>query len=189
MPNFFSAFTSEVFRPLATLLVPGSIGISTWLIGLLWTFPSLKGLVSANHTESSLVVVLGVTFAGLVFEDFGSRIEEWLDHRADNATNGEHIRNWFRYLRTSFVADPIGRRYIRTLVLRLKFELGIAFSMLSAMLGIVWLVWLGLACRTAIPFLLLAVGFCTWELVEAAATHKLLACTRAELLKEIRVVR
>jgi hypothetical protein len=29
MPNFLSAFTSEVFRPLVTLLIPGAITIST----------------------------------------------------------------------------------------------------------------------------------------------------------------
>ena len=47
MPNFFSAFTSEVFRPLVTLLNPGAIAISTWFVGLVWQF----------HTLSSFAVI------------------------------------------------------------------------------------------------------------------------------------
>ena len=56
MPNFFSAFTSEVFRPLVTLLIPGAIAISTWFVGLLWQFPELRSLVYGNHAEAGLVL-------------------------------------------------------------------------------------------------------------------------------------
>jgi hypothetical protein len=189
VPNFFSAFTSEVFRPLVTLLIPGMIGISTWFVALLWAFPSIRLLVGRNHTESSLVVLVAMIFAGMVFEDFGSRWEEWLDRRADKATDGEHAKTWFMYLRSAFVSDPIGRRYVRSVVLRLKFELGIAFSMISAIGGLVWLIWLGMAFKPSLLLFLVAIVFVTWGLSEATATHQVLAQTRAELLKEIRVVR
>jgi hypothetical protein len=139
MPNFFSALTSEVFRPIATLLIPGAIGISTWFIALLWHFPDPRRRVTDNHAESSLVILLAMIFAGLVLEDFGARWETWLDNRADSCTEKLHSHQWYDYLRTAFRADPIGRRYLRGLVLRLKFELGIAFAMASAALGMVWL--------------------------------------------------
>jgi hypothetical protein len=48
MPNLFSAFTTDVFRPLATLLIPGAIGISTWFIVLIWHFPALYDLCDAK---------------------------------------------------------------------------------------------------------------------------------------------
>jgi hypothetical protein len=64
MPNFFSAFTSEVFRPLVTLLIPGAIAISTWFVGLLWHFAGLRALVYNNLTETGFIVFLAVTFAG-----------------------------------------------------------------------------------------------------------------------------
>src|SRR6266446_2005851 len=60
--NLFSAFTSEVFRPLATILIPGAIGISTWVIALMWRFEELKTLVTNNHTEASLVMLLAMIF-------------------------------------------------------------------------------------------------------------------------------
>jgi hypothetical protein len=188
MPNFFSAFTSEVFRPIATLLIPGAIGISTWFIALVWHFTDLKGLVSQNHTETSLVLLLAMMFAGLVLEDFGARWESLLDDRADKRTDKLHTREWFDYLRTAFRAEPIGRRYARTLVLRLKFELGIAFAMVSAFVGVIWLAALGLSCRTVIVAELLCVGFIVWGFWEASQTHGLLARTRSELLKGIKIV-
>ena len=128
-------------------------------------------------------------FSGLVLEDFGSRWETWLDSRANKTTSGRHTQDGFAYLRTSFSADPIGRRFARTLVMRLKFDTGVAFAMMSAGLGLAWLVWLGVDCKTALPFFIVIAAFVLWALAEASQTHQALADTRAELLKEIRVVR
>jgi hypothetical protein len=92
MPNFFSAFTSEVFRPIATLLIPGAIAISTWFVGLLWQFKDLRDLVHNNHAEGGLVLVLAMTFFGLVLEDLGARVESRWDTRRQKKS-GEHFDN------------------------------------------------------------------------------------------------
>jgi hypothetical protein len=73
-------------------------------------------------------------------------VESWLNSRKEKR-DGKQIANWYAYLRTAFGADPIGRRYIRALVLRLKFELGIAFAMLSSGIGILQLWYKGLSCK------------------------------------------
>src|SRR5580692_12197042 len=106
MPNFFAAFTSDVFRPLATLLIPGAIAVSTWFIALLWECPTLERLASGNRTETGTILFLIMVFAGMVCEDLGARWEVLLDHWADLRTNKEHDRNWWRYLQTAFKADP-----------------------------------------------------------------------------------
>jgi len=188
MPNFFSAFTNDVFRPLATLLIPGAIGISTWFIALIWHFPKLGDLIARNHTESGFVIFLVMVFTGMVFEDIGARWEVLLDHWADERTSDEHSRNWVAYLQTAFKSDPVGRRYARTLVLRLKFELGTAFAMLSGALGLIWLAVLGLGYRTTILLEVLCLVFTGWLLAEAKDTHKVLSKTRAILLGDITVV-
>jgi hypothetical protein len=187
MPNFFSAFTSDVFRPLVTLLIPGAIGISTWFVGLLWHFPDLETLAHNNHTDVALVLVLAMTFAGLVLEDLGARVETHWDARKDKQ-DGRHIDNWYAYLRTAFKADPIGRRYLRTLVLRLKFELGIAFAMLSAGIGILWLWYMGLSCSVVVASELLCLLFAAWGLFEGWCTHETLAKNRDNLFREIRII-
>jgi len=188
MPNFFSAFASEVFRPIVTLLIPGAIGISTWFIALLWSFPDLKDLVSKNHAEAGLVLLLAMIFAGLVLEDFGARWEKRLDDQANKQTDQLHLSQWYQYLRTAFRADPTGRGYLRALVLRLKFELGTAFAMVSAALGGIWLALVGLGWKAAMVTELVCIAFVMWSLWEACETHQLLAQTRAELLKGIKIV-
>jgi hypothetical protein len=185
MPNFFSAFTNDVFRPLATLLIPGAIGVSTWFIALIWHFPALNELVARNRSESGFVLLLAAIFAGMVFEDFGARWEVRLDRWADRRTDNEHTRNWWKYLKTVFKSDPIGRRYARTLVLRLKFELGTAFAMISAGLGLIWLAVLGLSFWAVVWLGLLCMAFTVWGLVEAKETHKVLSKTRAAILGDI----
>lgn len=187
MPNFFSAFTTDVFRPIATILIPGAIAISTWFIGLVWHFGAIRDLTS-NHAETSLVLLLAMIFGGMVVEDLGSTYEGQLDEIAKNATHGEHGEEWDQYLRLVFRDSPVGRRYLGTLVLRLKFELGIAFSMLSAALGLLWLLYLGLSQMTFVWNELICVGFIVWGLSEARKTHDLLAKTRHNLLKSVDVV-
>jgi hypothetical protein len=184
MPNLFSAFTSEVFRPLVTLLIPGAIAISTWFIGLLWQFPDVKKTASENHAETGLILVLAMTFAGMALEDLGTRLESWLDSRQA----GTHSEDWYAYLRTAFSVDPIGRRYIRTLVLRLKFELGTAFAMLVAGMGILWLWSMGLSLKLALVNLALCAVFALWLFLEGRSTHGALAKNRANLLSDIRIV-
>ncbi len=187
MPNFFSAFTTDVFRPIATILIPGAVAISTWFIGLVWHFGAIRDLAS-NHTETSLVLLLAMIFGGMVVEDVGSTYESQLDDLARNTTQGKHGEEWDRYLRLVFKDSPVGRRYLGTLVLRLKFELGIAFSMLSAALGLLWLLYLGLNEMTFVWMALVCMGFTMWGLSEARKTHELLAKTRHNLLKGIDVV-
>jgi len=187
--NFFSAFQSEVFRPLVTLIIPGAIALSSWLVGLFWHYPKLLALVSQNHSETGWILVLTTICAGTVLEEFGTHLESTFDERADKKTNGQHMANWYAYLRSAFLSDPIGRRYVRSVVLRLKFQFGVFFGSISAALGILWLFYLGMPCRLGLVLLLISLAFGCWALLESISTHELLAENRAELLKEIRVVR
>lgn len=186
--NFFTAFQSEVFRPLVTILIPGGLALSSWIIAVLWKFPAVKDLIVRNHTETAWIFVLLMTAIGIVIEDWGARIESAWDRTADRHTDGEHTRIWYEYLRCAFVADPIGRRYTRSVVLRLKFELGTACGCMIAALGLVWLVILGLNCGIGLVLIVLSAVFAGLEIMEAKDTHALLAMTRKELLKEIRIV-
>lgn len=186
--NFLSAFQSEVFRPLVTLLIPGAFAISSWAVAVVWKFPALQGLISRNHTETAWVLFLIITATGIIIEDWGARVESILDKRANKRTQGKHAENWYAYLRTAFVADPIGRGYTRSLVIRLKFELGILFSSLATAGGLVWLLLLGMNCTAAIVLICLSLVLAGWELKEVIDTHDVLATNRAELLKDIRII-
>jgi hypothetical protein len=105
------------------------------------------------------------------------RIESWLDNAADRRTGSNHTKEWYAYLRTAFVCEPIGRRYIRTLVTRLKFELGTSIAALIAAVGITVL-WIDgySSCRLSLILIfltLLVAGYLGFA--EAPASHRLLA--------------
>jgi ABC-type proline/glycine betaine transport system permease subunit len=94
-------------------------------------------------------------------------------------------------LKTAFVCEPIGRRYIRTLVTRLKFELGTAIGILVADIGLVGL-WVGgfASLRLSLILLLLSLTVAIYlGLCEAPASHRLLGKARSVMLDEIRVVK
>jgi hypothetical protein len=186
--NFLSAFQSEVFRPLVTLLIPGALATSSWAMVLVWKFPALQVLISRNHTETAWVLFLIITAAGIIIEDWGARVESALDRRANKRTGGKHYENWYAYLRTAFIADPVGRGYTRSLVMRLKFELGVLFGSLLAGAGIGALLLLGMNRGAGIVLIFLSLGLSAWELKEVTDTHSVLATNRAELLKDIRII-
>jgi hypothetical protein len=186
--NFFSAFTSEVFRPIVSLLIPGSIAISPWFIGLAWKYLPFREMVSKNETTTGLLLVLSATFVGLIIENLGSRIEDAFDSIRNNKSQGAHKANWDLYLRTCFRADPVGRRYARSIVLRLKFELATFWALGCAVAGLLWFMWLGLPLRFGCPLVAISLVLMVLNLAEAWLTHGVLSKTREELGKIIRIV-
>lgn len=191
MKELFAAFNTDFFRALTTLVIPGSVALSTWVIALVLKFEKLRNLITANHVESAFILFVAVILVGMIIEDLGARIESNLDDRADEKTNGKHFRDWYAYLRTAFVCEPIGRRYIRTLVTRLKFELDTAVGTLIAAVGMVVLwCWGYSSAGVMIAMLVVSVILiCYLVLLEARATHRLLARARSEMVGAIRVVK
>lgn len=191
MKELFAAFNTDFFRALATLIIPGAIAVSTWTVQLVLTFKPLRNLVEQNHAETAFVVLVAVVFIGLVIEDVGARIEVLLDTRADKRTQGRHTKEWYEFLKTAFVCEPIGRRYIRTLVTRLKFELGTAIGIVIADGGLLALWFSGFSsCRLTVILLLLSLIVAAYlAFLEAPASHKLLATARTKMLEEIRIVK
>lgn len=191
MKELFAAFNADFFRALATLIIPGSIALSSWSVELVLRFERLKELVSNNHIETAFVLFVLVVFIGLVIEDIGSRIEAFMDGRADKATNGQQTKDWYSYLKTAFVCEAIGRRYIRTLVTRLKFELGTSVGLLVADIGLLILYLDGFLSLPGLSvFVTLSLALAAYlGLVEAPASHRLLGKARTEMLDEIRIVK
>src|SRR5258708_14523274 len=189
--NFFSAFQVEVFRPIVTLLIPGAIAISSWVVALFLQFPALKELAERNQTQATWVLLAVMTGVGFFIENRGASMEVRWDKEADGAdprNPGAHTKKWYEYLRTAFIAEPCGRRYYRNVTLRFKFELGMIAAPICSAAGVIWLLFLGLHCISAIVLITLAVSIAVFEYYDARDTHTLLAQIRSELLGEIRFV-
>jgi hypothetical protein len=74
--------------------------------------------------------------AGLIAEDMGARLERAFDNRLCNVHGYErHLEEWYDYLCVAFEREPVGHRYLRSIVLRLKFELGMTIASIPFALG------------------------------------------------------
>jgi hypothetical protein len=182
MKELFSAFSAAVFYPLVALAFPGLTAISAWFFYLAQR-PAVNALIGRNHTETAFVLMLVAVFAGNVLDDVGMRVESvWLDHRRDRRTAGRHTMEWWAYLRKPFAMEPSGRRHLRRLVARLKFELGVPIGSLITLPAI----WMNPAVAESRALVLSVVisSISAYLLYEAAATHEVLGNLRHELLKE-----
>jgi hypothetical protein len=182
MKELTAAFQSEVFRPVATLVVPGFVSISTFSFAVWQWFPGAQRLADQHPSLATTTAILIVLTCGLVTEDVGARIEEFFDKRLSKKEGYEqHFEEWFRYLRIAFEREPVGHRYLRTLVLRLKFELGMTVALLPCALGALFLRWPCLWRWGIFAFAIIALaGFC----LEAKASNKTLSDLRRHLLQK-----
>jgi hypothetical protein len=186
MKEAISAFGSEVFRPLMTLFAPGMFALAPWTAGLMQRHPELYALINENRTESSLLLVLTALTIGMLIEDFGSWVEATkFDASLDSITNGTHSRNWSNYLKVAWRVEPVGARYIRTILLRMKFELGMAGGSLIAAFGVLTL---PVALETAALVFVTLVAFAAILFHEAKKSHMVLSHTRAGLVEGIMVL-
>jgi hypothetical protein len=181
MKDLFSAFGSAVFSPLVSLVLPGLAAISAWFFVLV-TSTGLGLLASRNHTETAFLLMLLSIFVGTIIDDLGMRIESlWLDRKRNARTSGLHAQEWWRYLCKPFNVEPSGRRHLRRLVARLKFELGVPIGLAMTVPAI----WLNPMINDEWAAIATAVAFClsAYLLIEASATHDALGQLRHELLE------
>jgi hypothetical protein len=180
--ELFASLTATVFNPLVSLVLPGLTAVSAWFV-LFAQRPPLEVLISRNHTETAFILMLLTIFVGTVIDDLGMRIESlWLDAGRERRTHGSHSEEWWAYLRKPFSTEPSGRRHLRRLVARLKFELCVPVGATVTVPA----VWLNpeLSITWAAGITLLAACISVYLLAEAIATHDVLGKLRHELLKE-----
>ncbi|QWD79250.1 hypothetical protein ICV01_06255 [Polynucleobacter sp. MWH-Spelu-300-X4] len=132
--DFLSFIKNEFFRPLSTLIIPGGIAFAPWAILIALNNQSILDLVKTNN---GIVITIFLSLSlviGMLLEDLGSRIELLCDgclyKRDPEAEN-----RWFNYLKLELKDEVIGQRYLRTLLVRLKFELAILPSITISFIG------------------------------------------------------
>lgn len=182
MQQLTAVFQSEIFRPVVSLIVPGFYAVSTLFVVGWQRLPEMPTFAHDHPASATLVLFFAVLTCGLIAEDIGSHIEHKLDERLAKCPGYQkHEEQWFEYLRLAFKCEPVGQRYIRSLVLRLKFELGMLVASPFAAAGAIFL-QASYAARSVI-FGLAAIFF-IYFLFEAASSNRALSDVRRELLKK-----
>jgi hypothetical protein len=178
--NLPSGISSVAIKPIATIIAPGMMVLYPYLIvlghynGNLWT------AVAEPNASIGLLILIAAIAIGMVIENIGSRIEvSW-----DNEPNSDE--SWYGYL--AYIGkEPIGFRYISTIVVRLKFELATLVSSIAVIPSIIWLAALNRfsACWQCCLIISLLVGFAFYFGFEARTSARLLAKTRKKIMERL----
>lgn len=118
-------------RVLIQLVIPGLIAIFPYL--LVFTdveFKTLTTKVQEINTLSTLIVIFIALIAGIMIENIGSRIEVYYYDWRQKKRHKDYELIWKQYLQLSFEREPIGQRYLRNILFRMKFELSMTVALL-----------------------------------------------------------
>jgi hypothetical protein len=136
--DFISAFKSELFRPLVTLLIPGGVATAPYFVLVGHLIPQIRNFWNDHPSTAVAIGIAVITGTGLVLENFGSRLENVWDFLLDKEIPG-HKLIWERYLKLRIQDEIVGQRYLRSLLVRMKFELAMAPACIAGGFGGVWL--------------------------------------------------
>jgi hypothetical protein len=180
-----STFKSEIFRPIVTVLIPGTIAAFPYLLLAAHSFPALADYRDNHEIPYYAIVFLVVVAVGFLLEDVGARIEaHWIDGLLKRRHHPDLYEIWFEYLSRTFEKEPVGQRYLRSILLRMKFELSCSVALPVFFVGLQWLnrernlfspcslVVIGIAC----------LALCVYLVFEAYRSGDLLANIRRVLL-------
>lgn len=136
-------------------------------------YPTSWVFASKHKNGSGLVFVITATALGIILEDLGARAERICEGQ------GSDDSDWYDYLALAFDPQPIGLRYIGTVVLRMKFEFGMGFgSVITA--GGIFCTPISLTMKLLSISIVGALTF--YFLHEGSCSVRLLKKTRSELL-------
>jgi hypothetical protein len=178
MKELLAGFAVEIFRPVVTLLIPGFWVLAPWTIAIFLHYPTDWSFACDHRDGSGLVFVVIATALGMVLENLGAQLEEYFFKRRTKSD----YSNWYAYLALAPEREPIGLRYIRTVVLRMKFELGMGVAGPMVLVGIICIP-IDITLKLAFGGITLALTL--YFLYESWSSVALLEETRLEMLKRI----
>lgn len=123
-------------RILIQIIVPGLTAIFPYFLLFLNHHPKAKDYFYNNQSVTITAITLISLIAGMLLENFGGRFEVcYLDWRIQKR-NSDFDVIWNKYLSISYKDEPIGQRYLRNILLRLKFEISMGIAMIPMMKGL-----------------------------------------------------
>jgi hypothetical protein len=178
------AANREVFRPLVSIFIPGAVAITPYLIVAQHRVPGIDAFWKDHDGVFVTLIIASAIAAGLAMEDIGASIEFYLVDAILTRKRPKHRDDWKEYLQLKIKDEYIGQRYIRDLVIRLKFELSMSPALIICWLGLIWVQCI-YSTWTACGFLVLSsflIGVSGIMFLQACLTGMALSDTRALLL-------
>lgn len=184
-----SLFKLDFNKVLIQLITPGLVAIFPYIILYLRFDYNTKFYCFENISILITAITILSLVAGLLIENIGSIVEVLCFDTEHKKKDAKFEDSWERYLQLTFEHEPLGQEYLRTVLLRMKFELSIGVALISMSIGLIWLdkvhpIFDTPATSAAILFLLpfsLSYYITFWE---AKSSSEVLAKTREILVKK-----
>ncbi len=140
-----STLKTEVLQPVTTWIIPGSIAVAPYILVTSHYFPRVEPFWNTSSGAFFAIVAILVVAVGLILEDIGEHIEQlWdsiLNCKAED--KGKDVTStWHEYLKLNIKDEYIGQRYLRTILVRLKFELSMCPALVAFAVGLNWVNYL-----------------------------------------------
>lgn len=128
----------DVNRIILELFVPGIFSVLPFFILFINKVPPANKYFSNSEGMATLVLFILSITVGLILEDIGSNIELYIWDCINLKKFPNHKNEWEQYLELNIAKNSnlIAQRYLRTILLRMKFELSFGVSLLIMSTGL-----------------------------------------------------
>lgn len=125
-------------RVLMQLVLPGAIAAFPFLSLYFDRQPDVYKVLTQDSITYLVTFCLFISLlVGFGIEGIGSRLEVFRFDKCLKTKFPEFNSTWEKYLQLSYKNDPIGQRYLRNIVFRMKLELSMALSLICLNLGMI----------------------------------------------------
>jgi hypothetical protein len=132
-------FKPEVLRPFISVVVPGLIAVSPYVLLLGYYVTPVQTFWGAHSHAFAGLLAAAVLAVGFILSDFGELIEVHLWDRKLKTIDQKHEEKWERYLQLQLDDELIGQRFLRTKLTQYKFELAMVPALVWFWSGLLWL--------------------------------------------------
>lgn len=124
---------------LIQVVIPGLIAIFPYFLLYLHFHPLAKEYLYKNQSITLTTVTFLSLIAGMLIENFGGIFEvAYLDKKVAKKHPDFNLpETWDKFLEISYKAnEPIGHRYLRNILLRMKFEISTGIALIIMFVGL-----------------------------------------------------
>jgi hypothetical protein len=177
-------------RVLIQLIIPGMVAVFPYFIIYLDNFAEDKNFLLKNPTILVTALTILSLIVGIILENIGSTIEvKWYDKKNEKKFT-DYIGTWEKFLKLNYEGnEPNGHRYLRNILLRMKFELSFGVALMPFAVGLIildqqHLLISSFKLKIFMLYILPIVGSLYLIIKEAYASSVVLAKTRKLLVEK-----
>lgn len=134
----FENIKFDVNRFIIGIFIPGIFATTPFMLVFFEFFPDAQlYILNSDGLLTLFIFCISIT-AGLIIEDIASQIELKVYDNINICEYPEHKEEWDKYLSLDIPTntDLIAQRYLRNILIRMKFELSMAVALIIAFIGL-----------------------------------------------------